>query len=57
VRERAIKLAREWAAERNALMNPAAFELLESMLPTEVIQLPAVGVEEAERVCGVPIHA
>ena len=38
-------------------LHRSAFVLLDRMLPTEVIQLPAVGVEEAERVCGVPIYA
>ncbi len=35
----------------------AGIDLLERMLPLEPIVMPAVGVEEAERVCGVPIHA
>jgi hypothetical protein len=48
---------RERFRERNSEMLPAALELLDRMLPTEVIQLPAVGVETAERVCGVPVRA
>jgi hypothetical protein len=55
MRKRAYELAREWAAERNALTIPTVFDLLDRMLPTEVIQLPVV--EDAEQVCGVPIHA
>jgi hypothetical protein len=54
MRERARILAKEWIAERNAQTIPAAFELLERMLPTEVIQLPVV--EDAEQVCGVSVQ-
>jgi hypothetical protein len=53
VKKRAREVALEWVAERNKQMIPAAFDLLERMLPTEVIQLPVV--EDAALVCGVPV--
>jgi hypothetical protein len=49
-----------WAAAGDALqptvidLQTSAFDLLDRMLPTEVIQLPVV--EDAEAVCGVPIR-
>jgi len=51
-----------WAAARDVLsptveklQHSAVHDLLASMLPTELVQIPAVGVVEAERVCGVPV--
>jgi hypothetical protein len=55
MRDRAYEIAQRWAAERKEQMIPAAFDLLERMLPTEIIQLPVVA--DAEQVCGVPIGA
>jgi hypothetical protein len=43
------------AQEQNADLIPAAFDLLDRMLPTELVRLPVV--DDAEAVCGVPIRA
>jgi hypothetical protein len=50
-RDRVEQAARRRLREINAELNPLAFELLDRMLPTEVIQLPAV--EDAHLVCGI----
>lgn len=52
----------EYELSKGSHSNPdagrcAVHDLLTSMLPTEIVRLPVVGVDEAERVCGVPIRA
>jgi 23S rRNA G2069 N7-methylase RlmK/C1962 C5-methylase RlmI len=51
--------AAAWAALAPTVeaLQVSALDLLDRMLPGELIQIPAVGVQEAARVCGVPIHA
>jgi hypothetical protein len=52
MRQLVYEKAREQAREFNERLTPAAFDLLDAMLPTEVIQLPVVA--DAELVCAAP---
>jgi hypothetical protein len=37
------------------MLQTSALDLFDRMLPKELIDMPAIGLDEAEAICGVPV--